>query len=355
MLRKMFYGLIIALLCNLSTIAMEQVWLGTKIATQIVWAIGSLYLKIKAGRAAKKIADSFDQAVQKMPHQNSGSNNSEFDNNDDPDTSQDFDKDPPHIEGLKSMFAGEIPAEVSEIIDFLHNPSKFQRFGISMPKGILLIGPPGTGKTTIARAIARYAGCAFFAVNGSDFIEVYVGTGAKRVRDLFEKARESIKSGKKKAAIIFIDEIDAIGCKRESESGGASREYQQTLIQLLSLMDGFQQHETIIVIAATNRPEVLDPALLRPGRFDRKVLIGLPNLENRIAILKHYMDGKLFDAELDIIFIARLTQGFSGAQLKNLVNEAAIRAARQDAPMVKLEHFMQVLKEDVNFLENKQM
>ena len=222
----------------------------------------------------------------------------------------------------------EAHEEVQEIIDFLRDPKKFQKLGGRIPKGVLLVGPPGTGKTLIARAIAGEAEVPFFSISGSDFVEMFVGVGASRVRDMFEQ-------GKKNApCIIFIDEIDAVGRSRFSGIGGGHDEREQTLNALLVEMDGFDAQEGIIIIAATNRPDVLDPALLRPGRFDRQIVVDLPTLEGREAILKiHARKVKLAD-EVDLRKIARGTPGFSGADLANLINEAALLAARRNAAAI---------------------
>ena len=222
----------------------------------------------------------------------------------------------------------EAREEVQEIIDFLKDPKKFQKLGGRIPKGVLLVGPPGTGKTLIARAIAGEAEVPFFSISGSDFVEMFVGVGASRVRDMFEQ-------GKKNApCIIFIDEIDAVGRSRFSGIGGGHDEREQTLNALLVEMDGFDAQEGIIIIAATNRPDVLDPALLRPGRFDRQIIVDLPTLEGREAILKiHSRKVKLSD-EVELRNIARGTPGFSGADLANLINEAALLAARRNADAI---------------------
>ena len=222
----------------------------------------------------------------------------------------------------------EAHEEVQEIIDFLRDPKKFQKLGGRIPKGVLLVGPPGTGKTLIARAIAGEAEVPFFSISGSDFVEMFVGVGASRVRDMFEQ-------GKKNApCIIFIDEIDAVGRSRFSGIGGGHDEREQTLNALLVEMDGFDAQEGIIIIAATNRPDVLDPALLRPGRFDRQIIVDLPTLEGREAILKiHSRKVKLSD-EVELRNIARGTPGFSGADLANLINEAALLAARRNAAAI---------------------
>ncbi len=212
--------------------------------------------------------------------------------------------------------------EITEVVNFLKEPEKFARIGARIPKGILLVGPPGTGKTLIARAVAGEAGVPFLSVTGSDFMEMFVGVGASRVRDLFQSAR---KMGK---AIIFIDEIDSIGRKRGAGLGGGHDEREQTLNQMLSEMDGFEATEGIVMIAATNRPDILDPALLRPGRFDRQVVVPLPELEDRLEILKVHVKGKSVDEDVDLSLLARGTPGMSGADLSNLINEAALTAVR---------------------------
>ena len=222
----------------------------------------------------------------------------------------------------------EAKDEVQEIIEFLRDPKKFQKLGGRIPKGVLLVGPPGTGKTLIAKAIAGEAGVPFFSISGSDFVEMFVGVGASRVRDMFEQGKKSAP------CIIFIDEIDAVGRSRFSGIGGGHDEREQTLNALLVEMDGFDAQEGIIIIAATNRPDVLDPALLRPGRFDRQIVVDLPTLDGRVDILKiHCRKVKLDDA-VDLRDIARGTPGFSGADLANLVNEAALYAARRNAPAI---------------------
>ncbi len=227
----------------------------------------------------------------------------------------------------------EAKDELEEIVAFLRDPKKFTRLGGRIPKGVLLIGPPGTGKTLLARAIAGEAGVPFFSISGSDFVEMFVGVGASRVRDLFEQ-------GKKNApCIIFIDEIDAVGRHRGAGLGGGHDEREQTLNQLLVEMDGFESNEGVIIIAATNRPDVLDPAMLRPGRFDRHVTVNRPDLRGREAILRVHVRRVLLNSDVNLSVIARGTPGFSGADLENLVNEAALLAARRDADSVSMQDF----------------
>ncbi len=227
----------------------------------------------------------------------------------------------------------EAKEEVAEIVDFLKDPSKFQRLGGKIPKGVLMVGPPGTGKTLLARAIAGEAKVPFFTISGSDFVEMFVGVGASRVRDMFEQAN------KQAPCIIFIDELDAVGRHRGAGLGGGHDEREQTLNQMLVEMDGFEGNEGIIVIAATNRPDVLDPALLRPGRFDRQVVVPLPDIRGRELILKVHMRKVPLDDDVDPGVIARGTPGFSGADLANLVNEAALFAARANKRVVSMEQF----------------
>ena len=227
----------------------------------------------------------------------------------------------------------EAKEEVSELVDFLRDPSKFQKLGGKIPRGVLMVGTPGTGKTLLARAIAGEAKVPFFTISGSDFVEMFVGVGASRVRDMFEQAK------KHAPCIIFIDEIDAVGRHRGAGLGGGHDEREQTLNQLLVEMDGFDGNEGIIVIAATNRPDVLDPALLRPGRFDRQVVVPLPDIRGREQILKVHMRKVPLDKAVEPSVIARGTPGFSGADLANLVNEAALFAARSNRRTVEMEHF----------------
>ncbi|MEZ4383173.1 MAG: ATP-dependent zinc metalloprotease FtsH [Nannocystaceae bacterium] len=227
----------------------------------------------------------------------------------------------------------EAREDVEEIIDFLRDTRKYTRVGGRIPKGVLLMGPPGTGKTLLAKAIAGEAGVAFFSISGSDFVEMFVGVGASRVRDLFEQ-------GKKNApCIIFIDEIDAVGRHRGAGLGGGHDEREQTLNQLLVEMDGFEGNDGVILIAATNRPDVLDPALLRPGRFDRRIVVGLPDVRGREAILRVHTRHVPMDETIDLSVVARGTPGFSGADLENLVNEAALLAARENRDRVHEEDF----------------
>jgi len=223
--------------------------------------------------------------------------------------------------------------ELEEIISFLKDPKRFTKLGGRIPKGVLLMGPPGTGKTLLARAVAGEAGVPFFSISGSDFVEMFVGVGASRVRDLFEQ-------GKKNApCIIFIDEIDAVGRHRGAGLGGGHDEREQTLNQLLVEMDGFESNEGVILIAATNRPDVLDPALLRPGRFDRRIVVPRPDLNGRLGILKVHTKKTPLDATVDLTQIARGTPGFSGADIENLVNEAALYAARRSKEKIALDDF----------------
>ncbi|MAI63866.1 MAG: ATP-dependent zinc metalloprotease FtsH [Alteromonas sp.] len=239
---------------------------------------------------------------------------------------------------IKTTFADvagcdEAKEDVSELVDFLRDPSKFQKLGGKIPKGVLMVGPPGTGKTLLAKAIAGEAKVPFFSISGSDFVEMFVGVGASRVRDMFEQAKKTAP------CIIFIDEIDAVGRKRGAGLGGGHDEREQTLNQMLVEMDGFEGHEGIIVIAATNRPDVLDPALLRPGRFDRQVIVGLPDIRGREQILKVHMRKVPIADNVEASLIARGTPGFSGADLANLVNEAALFAARGNKRLVAMEEF----------------
>lgn len=239
---------------------------------------------------------------------------------------------------VKTTFADvagcdEAKEDVTELVDFLRDPSKFQKLGGSIPKGVLMVGPPGTGKTLLAKAVAGEAKVPFFTISGSDFVEMFVGVGASRVRDMFEQAKKAAP------CIIFIDEIDAVGRKRGAGMGGGHDEREQTLNQMLVEMDGFEGNEGIIVIAATNRPDVLDPALLRPGRFDRQVVVGLPDIRGREQILKVHMRKVPLGDNVEAAVIARGTPGFSGADLANLVNEAALYAARGNKRVVSMAEF----------------
>jgi cell division protease FtsH len=226
-----------------------------------------------------------------------------------------------------------VKAEIKEVVDFLKSPMRFKAVGARTPKGILLVGPPGTGKTLLARAVAGEAGVPFLSVSGSDFMEMFVGVGASRVRDLFQTAR------KQAPAIIFIDEIDSIGRKRGAGLGGGHDEREQTLNQMLSEMDGFDPAEGVVIMAATNRPDILDEALLRPGRFDRQIVVPLPDLEERLPILKVHCRGKKLASDVDLAVIARGTPGMSGADLANLVNEAALHAVRRGSDEISMADF----------------
>jgi cell division protease FtsH len=245
--------------------------------------------------------------------------------------------------------ADEAKQELEEIIEFLKDPKKFTKLGGRIPKGVLLMGPPGTGKTLLAKAIAGEAGVPFFSISGSDFVEMFVGVGASRVRDLFEQ-------GKKHApCIIFIDEIDAVGRHRGAGLGGGHDEREQTLNQLLVEMDGFESNEGVILIAATNRPDVLDPALLRPGRFDRRVVVSAPDVKGREEILKVHTRKTPMGADVKLSYIARGTPGFSGADLENLVNEAALLAARQNKKVLEMADFENAKDKVLMGVERKSM
>ncbi|HEX9438407.1 MAG TPA: ATP-dependent metallopeptidase FtsH/Yme1/Tma family protein, partial [Roseiflexaceae bacterium] len=218
----------------------------------------------------------------------------------------------------------EAKQELQEVVEFLKYPEKFAALGARIPKGVLLVGPPGTGKTLLSRAVAGEAGVPFFSISGSEFVEMFVGVGASRVRDLFDQAKRNAP------CIVFVDEIDAVGRQRGAGLGGSHDEREQTLNQILVEMDGFDSNTNVIVIAATNRPDVLDPALLRPGRFDRQVVLPAPDINGRKAILEVHAKGKPFDKNVDLNVIGKVTPGFSGADLANLINEGAILAARRN-------------------------
>src|SRR6202000_3250520 len=237
-------------------------------------------------------------------------------------------KDTPKTTFADVAGADEAIEELQEIKEFLQNPAKFQAIGAKIPKGVLLYGPPGTGKTLLARAVAGEAGVPFYAISGSDFVEMFVGVGASRVRDLFEQAKANAP------AIVFVDEIDAVGRHRGAGLGGGHDEREQTLNQLLVEMDGFDVKGGVILIAATNRPDILDPALLRPGRFDRQIAVGPPDVLGREAVLRVHAKGKPFAADVDLGVIARRTPGFTGADLANVINEAALLTARNNGGLI---------------------
>ncbi|MBR6531768.1 MAG: ATP-dependent zinc metalloprotease FtsH [Clostridia bacterium] len=243
--------------------------------------------------------------------------------------------------------ADEEKEELSEMVDFLKSPNKFNTLGARIPKGVLLVGPPGTGKTLLARAVAGEADVPFFSISGSDFVEMYVGVGASRVRDLFNQAK------KESPSVIFIDEIDAVGRHRGAGMGGGHDEREQTLNQLLVEMDGFGKNEGVIIIAATNRPDILDPALLRPGRFDRQVTVGYPDAKGREAILKVHAKGKPLAPDVDLKVIANSTVGFVGADLENLLNEAALLAARRSKKAITMEEIEEATRKVVIGTEKK--
>ncbi|WP_278742452.1 ATP-dependent zinc metalloprotease FtsH [Mitsuokella jalaludinii] len=243
--------------------------------------------------------------------------------------------------------ADEAKQELEEVVEFLKHPKKFNELGARIPKGVLLFGPPGTGKTLLARAVAGEAGVPFFSISGSDFVEMFVGVGASRVRDLFEQAKKNAP------CIVFIDEIDAVGRQRGAGVGGGHDEREQTLNQLLVEMDGFAANEGIIIIAATNRPDILDPALLRPGRFDRQIVVDKPDVRGRLAILKVHTKGKPMAKDVDLDIIARRTPGFTGADLSNLVNEAALLAARRDKHKVSMTEMEEAIERVIAGPERK--
>ena len=234
--------------------------------------------------------------------------------------------------------ADEAKQELQEIVEFLKEPDKFIQLGARIPKGVLMVGPPGTGKTLLARAVAGEAGVPFFSISGSEFVEMFVGVGASRVRDLFDRAK------KEAPAIVFVDEIDAVGRQRGTGLGGGHDEREQTLNQILTEMDGFERDTNVIIIAATNRPDVLDPALLRPGRFDRKVTLDRPDVKGREAILRVHTKGKPLASDVSLESLAKLTPGFAGADLENLVNEAAILAARRNKKTIGMREFQEAME-----------
>src|ERR1700704_3691234 len=231
----------------------------------------------------------------------------------------------------------EAKQELTEIVEFLKFPEKFTALGARIPKGVLMVGPPGTGKTLLSKAVAGEAGVPFFSISGSEFVEMFVGVGASRVRDLFDQAK------KNSPCIVFVDEIDAVGRQRGAGLGGSHDEREQTLNQILVEMDGFDSNTNVIVIAATNRPDVLDPALLRPGRFDRQVVLPAPDINGRKAILEVPAKGKPFDKTVDLNVIGKVTPGFSGADLANLINEGAILAARRNKKTIGMSEFEQAI------------
>src|SRR5213076_1050516 len=241
----------------------------------------------------------------------------------------------------------EAKQELAEVVEFLKYPEKFAALGARIPRGVLLVGPPGTGKTYLSRAVAGEAGVPFFSISGSEFVEMFVGVGASRVRDLFEQAKRNAP------CIVFVDEIDAVGRQRGAGLGGSHDEREQTLNQILVEMDGFDTNTNVIVVAATNRPDVLDPALLRPGRFDRQVILDRPDMKGRVAILKVHAKGKPLDKGVVVEDLARQSPGFSGADLANLMNEAAILAARRNRKTIAMNDFEEALERIVAGPERK--
>ena len=249
-----------------------------------------------------------------------------------------FTGDKPTVTFADVAGADESKQELQEVVEFLKEPQKFASLGARIPKGVLLVGPPGTGKTLMAKAISGEAGVPFFSISGSEFVEMFVGVGASRVRDLFEQAKRN------SPCIIFIDEIDAVGRQRGAGLGGSHDEREQTLNQILVEMDGFDTDTNVILIAATNRPDILDPALLRPGRFDRQVVMDRPDMKGREQILKVHVRGKPLEPSVDLETIARGTPGFVGADLENLVNEAAILAARRNKRAIGISEFQEAVE-----------
>ena len=243
--------------------------------------------------------------------------------------------------------ADEAKQELQEVVEFLKFPDKFVALGARIPKGVLLVGPPGTGKTLLSKAVAGEAGVPFFSISGSEFVEMFVGVGASRVRDLFEQAK------KNSPCIVFVDEIDAVGRQRGAGVGGSHDEREQTLNQILVEMDGFDTNTNVIVIAATNRPDILDPALLRPGRFDRQVVLDRPDIIGRLAVLNVHAKGKPFEKDVDITSIAKQTPGFSGADLQNLINEAAILAARRNRKTISIAELEEAIERVISGPERK--
>jgi cell division protease FtsH len=243
--------------------------------------------------------------------------------------------------------AEEAKQELAEVVEFLKEPDKFIRLGARIPKGVLMVGPPGTGKTLMARAVAGEAGVPFFSISGSEFVEMFVGVGASRVRDLFDRAKAEAP------AIVFVDEIDAVGRHRGAGLGGGHDEREQTLNQILVEMDGFEQGTNVIIIAATNRPDILDPALLRPGRFDRKVIMDNPDVKGRLEILRVHTKGKPMSADVEMETIARITPGFSGADLENLINESAILAARRNKKSISMSEVQESMERVIMGPERK--
>ena len=241
----------------------------------------------------------------------------------------------------------EAKQELEEVVEFLSEPAKFTKLGARIPKGVLLMGAPGTGKTLLARAVAGEAGVPFFSISGSEFVEMFVGVGASRVRDLFDQAKRN------SPCIVFVDEIDAVGRHRGSGLGGSHDEREQTLNQILVEMDGFDTDTRVIVIAASNRPDILDPALLRPGRFDRRVVLDRPDMNGRKAILEVHVRGKPLGQDVDLMKLAKQTPGFTGADIENLVNEAAILAARRDRPAVEMQDFQEAVERVIAGPERK--
>ncbi|MFN8452790.1 MAG: ATP-dependent metallopeptidase FtsH/Yme1/Tma family protein [Anaerolineae bacterium] len=251
---------------------------------------------------------------------------------------REYDAEKPKITFLDVAGQNAAKAELVEIVDFLKEPDKYIALGARIPRGVLLVGPPGTGKTLLARAVAGEASVPFFSIAASEFVEMFVGVGASRVRDLFNKAKAAAP------AIVFIDEIDAVGRQRGAGLGGGNDEREQTLNQMLAEMDGFDQNESVIVMAATNRPDVLDPALLRPGRFDRQVTVALPDRVGRLDILKVHVRGKPVDSSVDLESVAKVTVGFSGADIANLANEAALTAARHNRKKISAIDFSEAFE-----------